>query len=140
MKIQNKNLASKIKNQKVDTQSEPLCLFLDDERNPEDVTWINYPIGTKFHVVRTYQEFVNYFKTNRIPDIISFDHDIADFDESRGINQEKTGYDCVKFFCNEFAETQIPITEFPMCLYHTNNIIGKTNMSSYVQNFREFML
>lgn len=32
-------------------------LFLDDERVPQDVTWIKYPENVEWVVVRSYDEF-----------------------------------------------------------------------------------
>ena len=50
-------------------------IFLDDERKPTDVTWINYPDNVDWVVVRTKTEFCDMgFKGC---DIISFDHDLA---------------------------------------------------------------
>ena len=59
-------------------------IFIDDERNFEDVTWVNYPNFDKVVILRQYHEFENY-----IDDIIiiqggtleglyfSFDHDLG---------------------------------------------------------------
>lgn len=117
-----------------------ICLFLDDERNPEDVTWISYPDDIKFVVVRNYAEFISYLNENVMPSFISFDHDLADFNDAReGSYKERTGYDCVKFLCNHFAESNKFIEHFPETFYHTNNVIGKKNMESYVNNFKKVM-
>lgn len=121
-------------------QQNNICLFLDDERNPEDVTWISYPANIEFVVVRNYAEFVAYLNENEIPSFISFDHDLADFNEAReGLYKERTGHDCVKYFCNHFADSDKFIEHFPETFYHTNNVIGKTNMESYVNNFKKVM-
>src|SRR5260370_10100302 len=81
-------------------------LFLDDIRKPPDSTW---------DVVRSYDAFVAYIETNGVPDIISFDHDLAFEhyplnDSNLGYSQppkeipydrytEKTVYDCAKWLC-----------------------------------------
>lgn len=74
-------------------------LFLDDIRNPPDQSWV---------VVRSYNEFVAYIEEHGMPEVISFDHDLADAhyvhpnsDSSDPIPyssyDEKTGYDCAKW-------------------------------------------
>ena len=58
-------------------------LFLDDERNPEDVTWIDYPESIDWKVVRSYSEFFYEFHRSDFQ-VISFDHDIQDYNH-RGV-------------------------------------------------------
>ena len=53
-------------------------LFLDDDRFPIDVSWINYPEGSVFTIVRTFEDFCKAVEENEY-DGYSFDHDIADF-------------------------------------------------------------
>ena len=52
-------------------------LFLDDERAVKDVTWIELPLGP-WTVVKNYRQFVEYITNNGLPEVISFDHDLAD--------------------------------------------------------------
>lgn len=111
-------------------------LFLDDERNPFDVTWV--PVNYKdfnITVVRTYNAFVEYIENNPLPDMISLDHDIQDFEYGK----EKTGYDCVKFFCEYFMDGYDSLDLFPEMVYHTNNPVGKENMRSYIENCKKFI-
>ena len=103
----------------------PKGLFLDDERNPQDVTWILYPEDIEWTVVRTFSEFVR-VTSGQVFDLISFDHDLQDF--SKGA--EMTGYDCMKFFCN-FREGT------PTMFVHSMNTIGKVNILSYWKNYLE---
>lgn len=98
-------------------------LFLDDERNPEDVKWITYPENIEWTIIRTYDEFIKEVKYNHF-DILSFDHDIQDF--SKG--SELTGYDCLKYYCNHVGHI-CSIT------IHSMNPIGKANMLMYWNNF-----
>ena len=53
-------------------------LFLDDERNPEDVTWKALP-KTSWVVVRSFKEFHKTLKEKGPPELVSFDHDIGEF-------------------------------------------------------------
>lgn len=103
-------------------------LFLDDERNPIDVTWVQYPDNIEWVVVRTFSEFVKEV-TSRPFALISFDHDIQDF--SRGT--EMTGYDCLKFYCNFIDLQGLALPQ--LVLVHSMNPIGKVNIMSYWKNF-----
>ena len=62
-------------------------LFLDDFRKPHDcMSYMPHRIGTSaaiytqldWEIVINYDEFVEWIKTNGIPEIVSFDHDLAD--------------------------------------------------------------
>lgn len=50
-------------------------LFLDDVRTVDMVYTEN--MISQFHVVRTYNEFVEYIKQNGLPEFISFDNDLG---------------------------------------------------------------
>lgn len=100
-------------------------LFLDDERTPQEVTWVNYPENIEWTIVRTFSEFVRTTAKSKF-DLISFDHDLQDF--SKG--SEMTGYDCLKFFCH-FREGE------PQIVVHSMNPIGKVNILTYWKNYLE---
>ena len=57
-------------------------LFLDDVRNPKDCCQYmpdaKFYFNSEFVIVRNYDEFVNFIRKNGLPNIISFDHDLAD--------------------------------------------------------------
>ena len=110
-------------------------LFLDDERHPEDVTWIKYPANVNWVVVRNSKEFFDLF-CNLVSTgeefAVSFDHDIQQWCPIRG---EVTGYTILKKMLNIL---QLDGLEFPMCYFHTQNPIGKENMECYYQNFIDF--
>lgn len=102
-------------------------LFLDDTRNPEDVTWMIYPPNIQWTIVRTYDDFMIEVSCTNY-DIITFDHDIQDFFEGK----EYTGYDCLKFLINMSDAYNTPL---PKCLFHSKNPIGKENMKCYYNNY-----
>ena len=52
-------------------------LFLDDERYPADVTWVNIGRGP-WTIVRTQRQFENHVIWYGIPPHISFDNDLGD--------------------------------------------------------------
>lgn len=69
-------------------------LFLDDVRDPiHAFGYTNFgPFVTKeWEIVRNYDEFVNYIKTNGLPYFIAFDHDLGELDSEIWKNIE--GYD-----------------------------------------------
>ena len=59
-------------------------LFLDDIRNPSDVgNYIRASLAELFSkenwiIVRNYKEFCNYIEKKGVPNVVSFDHDLAD--------------------------------------------------------------
>ena len=107
-------------------------LFLDDERVPQDVTWVNYPKNIEWVVVRSYDKFFYEFHRHTFQ-VFSFDHDIQDFNH-RGV--ELTGYTVLKEMLDTFLTTPPGLYTFPEHLFfHTQNPIGKKNMESYWKNF-----
>lgn len=110
-------------------------LFLDDERYPEDVTWVQYPDNVEWTIVRSFWDFNNELLHSDFDyDIVSFDHDIQSFVDGR----EYTGYDCLK--CLLSVETMIGNKlDNIQFFFHTQNPVGKKNMESYYQNYVNFM-
>lgn len=108
-------------------------LFLDDERNPSDVTWIQYPSDIEWTIVRTHSDFLCQIIDFHF-DVISFDHDLMNF-----VNEKEfTGKDCVNSLIDlNFDVYTNRIIDFPICYYHTQNIIGKENMQSYINHFKQ---
>jgi hypothetical protein len=121
-------------------------LFLDDVRQVRDAA--NYMPNPKVYneggwdIVRSYTEFVNYLKSNPLPELISFDHDLADIHyevdfrdwndfTSEQLGVEETGMDCAKFLvkhCRELKE------DLPTILVHSANPVGRTNIRKYLEN------
>lgn len=119
-------------------------LFLDDIRNPTDVTWIELP-SVEWTIVRNYTEFITTAKSNTIV-IVSFDHDIsyshyAEFIKSTNTGEfnynnvkEKTGYHACKWLIEYCLELNIP---FPEYYIHTMNPIGKANIQSLIDSYKK---
>jgi hypothetical protein len=122
-------------------------LYLDDIRTPSETL----PNAHPWNVVRTYDDFVDYITNNGIPDLISFDHDLAkehmedyyaqvfqngyqnpDYDSYK----EKTGLDCAKFLC-EYAERMNQ--EIKTCVVHSHNPVGAQNIMMYINGFMKHM-
>ncbi len=118
-------------------------LFLDDERKPEQVTWVNIPRDRIYVVVRSYQEFCDNIVSFGVPDFISFDHDLADQHYGHGLNNdhipydsysEKTGYDCAKWLVDFCIDRSI---SFPEYAVHSMNPIGSENIKAYITSAKQ---
>lgn len=122
-------------------------LYLDDVRTPKETL----PNAHPWVVVRNYDEFVNYITHNGVPDLISFDHDLAKehmedyyaqvFQNGYQIPnyeefKEKTGLDCAKFLC-EYAQRMNQ--EIKSCVVHSHNPVGSQNIMSYINGFMKHM-
>lgn len=124
-------------------------LFLDDERDPLDVTWVNLPLYN-WTIVRNYREFVSHIEKNGLPKFVTFDHDLAiehyPFMEPTAtalkadcipyeIYKEKTGYDCAKWLVEYCMENRKFLPEYAI---HTKNPVGAENIRCLFRNFQKF--
>ena len=74
--------------------------------------------------------------------MISFDHDLSDKkyilhlnkDEDLSKYREKTGYECAKWLVNYCLDNDLDIPEYYV---HSYNTVGKTNIISYIENFKK---
>lgn len=108
-------------------------IFLDDERNPEDVTWMDYSEVDDFIVVRNSAQFKDVTHRHLHKKLlISLDHDIQDFNK----DTEVTGYDCLKWLVNVCYLNKIDIDNVTV-KFHTQNPVGKKNMETYWNNFKK---
>ncbi len=120
-----------------------LGLFLDDERNPENVVWgvlgtsNTLPNDVKWDVVRTRKEFTHALKIG-VYTYFSFDHDIQDFTTIKkgtlldasifgSVYQEEdqvvenTGYHCAQDLKDAFLFEGCSVDGFYV---HSRNPIG----------------
>ena len=110
-------------------------LYLDDIRVPK-TSFI------KWDIVRDFKSFREYILKNGIPDLISFDHDLADdhyhipFEEwevqPQRADMEETGFDCAKWLVSYCIEQQIGLPEY---IIHSANPIGAENIKTYFESF-----
>jgi hypothetical protein len=124
-------------------------LFLDDIREPYDA--FLYTKDTDFSklkwtVVRNYEEFVevissNYKKYDSFPNLIAFDHDLADehYEHSSGAvaysdMEEKTGMHCAKWLIDFCLDFDLPLPNYKV---HSMNPAGKQNILGLLNNFKE---
>lgn len=115
-------------------------LFLDDFRMPKDAyNYLLQPIyiSVDWEIVRSYDEFVKYITEHGIPDMISFDHDLADehYESHQEYDQykEKTGYHCAKwliYYCID-NNKKLPAE----ILIHSMNPAGSLNIKSLFESY-----
>ena len=92
-------------------------LFLDDIRTIEMV--YDKSMVNEFDIVRNYKEFVEYIKTNGLPDFISFDNDLGE-DENGSIAPD--GYACVKWLV---YESGIDLTKLKFNVHSANPVAAE---------------
>lgn len=123
------------------------ALYLDDQRTPTKTIPGYHP----WEVVRNYDEFVSWIEKNGVPDLVSFDHDLADehindyFNQKLNIGwqqpsyetyKEKTGLDCAKWLCEYIQKNNLKLN---LCSVHSHNPIGSVNIQSYINGFKKHM-
>lgn len=100
-------------------------IFLDDERFPHDVKWIEYPKHVDWIIVRDYWDFVYVIRDSYCDNyFVSFDHDLMCFDDDK----EYTGMDCLKWLIGYCVDNN---KQIPVAYFHTKNPIGEKNMKEY---------
>lgn len=117
-------------------------LFLDDFRMPSDAfNYMGLPIYNleEWIIVRNYYAFITLVEKKGIPEIISFDHDLADihykvqdFDYDAS-DYEKTGYHCAKWFIDYCIDNK---KELPKkIIIHSMNPYGSCNIKSLFDTY-----
>lgn len=112
-------------------------MFLDDERNFEDVTWVKYPFKfSRVVVLRNPRVFVTavmwHIRQTKEEIALSLDHDLQFFHE--GV--EITGHSVIKSIVDDCLINGLKIPDFVFA--HTQNPIGKRNITAYHESAIEF--
>lgn len=111
-------------------------LFIDDERNLEDVTWAPWQIREKYRnehwvIARNVPAALSEIINRGMPSYISFDHDLSD--------GEITGYSLAKVLVNDALKfPDHPELQFPVDFdfyVHSQNPIGKANIEGLLNNY-----
>jgi hypothetical protein len=136
-------------------------IFLDDERVPSDVTWLELP-KVEWTIVRNFKEFTTLLdsavENGQEIEFITFDHDLADEhykvmleevrytafanDKEGGVNitfdygKEKTGYECAKYLVEMALANKLKIPPYTV---HSLNNIGAERIKAYLENAKKFM-
>lgn len=132
-----------------------MWLFLDDERYPSDVTWVDDVRYSQLSwvIVRSYDEFVTFIEDCGLPEFVSFDHDLADEHYQTLLNaveyevddgdlkktftvMENTGYTCAKWLVEYCQDNGL---KFPEYVVHSMNPIGKENIEGLITNAQKVL-
>jgi len=127
-------------------------IWLDDIRDPFNDDWLTFipeegPFNTIW--VKNYDEFTSEIEANGMPDIISFDHDLApehytppeywgDYEKSkkyqeRQIYTEKTGHSCAKWLINYSLNNHVKL---PRYYVHSANPVGADNIRGVLHHYK----
>ena len=101
-------------------------LFLDDIRTIEMV--YDKSMVNEFDIVRNYKEFIEYIRTNGLPDFISFDNDLGE-DENGEIAPD--GYAVVKWLV---YESGIDLTKLKF-IVHSANPVAAEQIRGILNNY-----
>lgn len=122
-------------------------LYLDDQRTPTTTI----PGYEPWYVVRNYDEFVAWITEHGIPDLISFDHDLApehmeDYYQqiaqqgyqSPSYDQfkEMTGLNCADWLITYCQQNNVALKS--VCV-HSHNPVGAANIQSLINGFKKHM-
>lgn len=124
-------------------------LWLDDFRNP--FLNIEGRVPKENGIIEwvlNYDEFVLWIEKFGLPDIISFDHDLADehytpeeywndYEASKAYQEsqdykEKTGMECAKWLVNYCIDNEKAL---PIFYVHSANTVGADNIRLYLENY-----
>ena len=119
-------------------------LFLDDYRMPLDCIQYMYTRNVDlkiyhepWYVVRDYESFCKIIKEKGLPEMVSFDHDLADthYTDIPDYNsQEKTGYHCAQWLINYCIDNEL---KFPEFIVHSMNPVGRENIEVLITNYKK---
>lgn len=117
-------------------------LFIDDERDPSDVTWAPWQIQEKYRngewvIVRSYGDAMVEILSRGFPSYVSFDHDLG--------HEKYTGFELAKQLVeNDIIsgdrESRAAYKFLPEFDYyvHSQNPIGKANIEGLLDNYLNF--
>ena len=106
-------------------------LFIDDERDPVNVTWGNVQdqlmyADAEWIIARNWSEVLELVVSLGFPSLISFDHDLGD--------GEKTGYEIAQKLCDMVMDGVSMPENFEFRV-HSKNPVGAENIRNYMNNF-----
>lgn len=107
-------------------------LFLDDERYPENVTWITLHEGP-WVIVRSQPEFEAYVLEHGMPDVISFDNDLGP--PETGVGE---GYWCAKWLVEQLLDERIAFNPRFTFTVHSKNNVAAESITRYLNQYLDF--
>lgn len=132
-------------------------LWLDDYRDPFTEEWVSSYAPTfvgrekDIHWVKNGDEFKAWITEHGLPEMICFDHDLADehytpeeywsdYEASKRYQEaqnykEATGYDCAKWLIDYCMDNKLFL---PKWVAHSFNPVGRDNINNLLINFLKF--
>ena len=117
-------------------------LFLDDERNFDDVTCIDYPKFDRVVAVLEYSQFKKFLDNYLVENgtlnglSFSFDHDLGLLDSE--YHREFSGYDCAYYLIESIVYHQHIDPNKISYFVHSMNPVGKKNIEELLECYKEF--
>ena len=117
-------------------------LFLDDVRRPATTfSYMELPIYNEpdWIIVRNYYAFISLVQKKGVPEVVSFDHDLADIHYKKqefdydDENLEKTGYHCAKWLLYYCVDNNLKIPT--RIIIHSMNPAGSLNIKSLFDTY-----
>lgn len=113
-------------------------LLLDDIRDERmcfEATGNTIYLTEKWIIVRSYDEFCNFIKSNKLPTLVSLDHDLADYEFEDDTESERDGKDCLQFMIDHIMDNDL---EIPNILVHSSNTPGRVRIQGLYDSFVKF--
>jgi len=117
-------------------------LFLDDVRRPATAySYMELPILLEpdWIIVRNYYAFISIIQKKGVPNVIAFDHDLADIHYKvqdfnyEDENYEKTGYHCAKWLLDYCLDNNEKPPQ--RIIIHSMNPYGSANIKSLFDTY-----
>ena len=107
------------------------ALFIDDERDPQDVKWGTWQDQVLYRdedwiIARNWYETLEIVVSLGFPQLISFDHDLGE--------NERTGYEIAQKLCEMVMDGVMLPDNFEYRV-HSKNPVGAENIRTYMDNF-----
>lgn len=104
-------------------------LFLDDERDPSHVTWMNIHPGP-WVIIRTQADFERHVLENGMPDTISWDNDLGD-----GMGE---GRFCARWLVDRILDGSVAYNPHFTFTVHSQNPVASEWITQYLNQFIGF--
>ena len=111
-------------------------LFIDDERNPEDVTWAPWYVKAMYLteqwvICRNRSDVILTVMGRGMPSYISFDHDLG--------RDEPTGHAIAQLIVDwDMNDKHYTLPADFAFFVHSQNPVGKANIEGLLNNYLEF--
>lgn len=112
-------------------------LFLDDIRTLDQAK-VSYPTNELVIIARNMDDACFYVRRHGIPQVIHFDHDLAEEHYIIG-EGDKTGYDFARWLCDYMLDNGLDFPEDFHYSVHSQNPVGRDKIINYMNNFIEHL-